>query len=100
MSINEFNTAARNGLPVVAVVINDGSYGAEYSKLQGFNQDPRHSLMQWPDFPDLAIALGAKKAMTIRSLDEIDKLDESFWAPENLPLLIDIRVDPSVDYYA
>ena len=100
MSVNEFNTAARNGLPVVAVVINDGSYGAEYSKLQGFNQDPRHSLVAWPEFADLALALGAKSSMTIRSLDEFDKLDESTWAPENLPLLIDIKVDPSVDYYA
>jgi len=100
MSINEFNTAARHGLPVVAVVINDGSYGAEYSKLQGFNLDPRHSLVKWPEFPEVAVALGAKNAMTIRSLEEIDKLDDSTWAPENLPLLIDIRVDPAVDYYA
>jgi thiamine pyrophosphate-dependent acetolactate synthase large subunit-like protein len=100
MSVNEFNTAVRNGLPLVAVVINDGSYGAEYSKLQGFNQDPRHSLVKWPEFTDVALALGAKNAMTIRSLDEFDKLDDSSWAPENLPLLIDIKVDPAVDYYA
>ena len=100
MNVGEFNTAARNGLPLVAVVLNDGSYGAEYSKLQGFNQDPRHSLVKWPEFADVALALGAKNAITIRSLDEIDKLDESTWAPENLPLLIDIKVDPAVDYYA
>ncbi len=100
MSVNEFNTAARHGLPLVAVVINDGSYGAEYSKLQGFNQDPRHSLVAWPEFADVALALGAKKAITIRSLEQIDELDEATWAPENLPLLIDIKVDPAVDYYA
>jgi thiamine pyrophosphate-dependent acetolactate synthase large subunit-like protein len=100
MSVNEFHTAVRNDLPLVAVVINDGSYGAEYSKLQGYNQDPRHSLVKWPEFAEVAVALGAKKAMTIRSLDEIDQLDESTWAPENLPLLIDIKVDPAVDYYA
>ena len=99
MSLTEFNTAVRYRLPLVAVVINDGSYGAEYSKLQGFNLDPRHSLVEWPEFADMARALGAN-AVTIRSLEEIDQLDESTWAPENLPLLIDIKADPSVDYYA
>ncbi|MFF5253243.1 thiamine pyrophosphate-binding protein [Streptomyces leeuwenhoekii] len=99
MSLTEFNTAVRYRLPLVAVVINDGSYGAEYSKLQGFNADPRHSLMDWPEFADLGIALGGN-AVSVRSLDEIDKLDESTWAPENLPLLVEIKVDPSVDYYA
>ncbi|MFF9205382.1 thiamine pyrophosphate-binding protein [Streptomyces sp. NPDC014986] len=99
MSLTEFNTAVRYRLPLVAVVINDGSYGAEYSKLQGFNADPRHSLMEWPEFADLGIALGGN-AVSVRSLEEIDKLDESTWAPENLPLLVEIKVDPSVDYYA
>ncbi|SFU05673.1 Acetolactate synthase large subunit [Geodermatophilus amargosae] len=99
MSLTEFNTAVRYRLPLVAVVINDGSYGAEYSKLQGFNADPRHSLMEWPEFADLGVALGGN-AVTVRSLQAIDELDESLWAPENLPLLIDVKVDPAVDYYA
>ncbi|MEV8230317.1 thiamine pyrophosphate-binding protein [Streptomyces sp. NPDC079167] len=99
MSLTEFNTSVRYGLPLVLVVINDGSYGAEYSKLQGFNADPRHSLVQWPEFSDLGVALGGN-AVTVRSLEEIDKLDESTWAPENLPLLLEIKVDPSIDYYA
>ena len=55
--------------------------------------------MEWPEFADLGIALGGK-AVTVRSLQEIDELDESLWAPENLPLLIDVKVDPAVDYYA
>ncbi|MEV0686925.1 thiamine pyrophosphate-binding protein [Nocardia sp. NPDC050378] len=99
MSLTEFNTAVRYRLPLVAVVINDGSYGAEYAKLQSYDADPRHSLMTWPEFSDLAIALGGN-GLTVRSLDEIDKLDDSTWAPENLPLLLEIKVDPTVDYYA
>lgn len=99
MSLTEFNTAVRYRLPLVAVVINDGSYGAEYSKLQAFNADPRHSMMEWPEIADLGRALGGN-ALTVRSLDEIDKLDEVTWDSENLPLLIEIKVDPSVDYYA
>ena len=99
MSLTELNTAVRYGLPLVAVVINDGSYGAEYSKLQQYDADPRHSLMDWPEFVDLGVALGAN-AVTVRSLEDIDRLDESHWAPENLPLLIEVKTDPSVDYYA
>jgi thiamine pyrophosphate-dependent acetolactate synthase large subunit-like protein len=42
MGLIEFSTAVRYRLPLVLIVVNDGAYGAEWTKLRGFGVDPAY----------------------------------------------------------
>lgn len=95
ISLIELQTVARLELPVIVVVLDDGAYGAEYDKLKGFGVDPTHSLLSWPEFDGLSEALGVR-ARTVRSeQDFLDVADDI--AAGRLPLLIDIKCDPTID---
>jgi thiamine pyrophosphate-dependent acetolactate synthase large subunit-like protein len=94
MHMAEFTTAVRNRLPIVVVVLNDGAYGADYTSLQHYGLDPAYSLIDWPDFAPVAEALGARGA-TVRSVEDLDALADSIRDLHG-PLLIDVKVDPSV----
>ncbi|MGC5021442.1 thiamine pyrophosphate-binding protein [Micromonospora sp. DT47] len=54
----EFNTAVRNHLDVVVVLLNDGAYGAEYYRFVGQSLDPALTMFDWPDFTEVATSLG------------------------------------------
>ncbi|MEU1971096.1 thiamine pyrophosphate-binding protein [Microbacterium sp. NPDC019599] len=86
--------AAGRGL---AVVWNDGAYGAEVNLygLKGVAQDPM--LIPEVDFAGLARAVGAE-GVVVRSLADLDRL--ASWAAEDAAsrsfLLLDCRISPSV----
>jgi thiamine pyrophosphate-dependent acetolactate synthase large subunit-like protein len=94
MGLVEFGTAVRHGLPLVLAVVNDGCYGAEWDRLEDFGVDPRLSLIRWPDFTDVARAMGGD-GVTVRRQVDFDAVAEHVRAGR-LPLLVDIRIDPSV----
>lgn len=98
MGLIEFSTAVRENIPFVLVVLNDGCYGAEYSKLEALGVNPSYALMRWPEFADVAKALGGD-GVTVRNLDELDaaaKLAKGLARP----LLIDVKADPKVNVRA
>jgi len=95
MSMIEFQTAVRLGLPLVFIVLNDGSYGSEYERLEHYGVDPRFSLLEWPSFAEIARAMGGH-AMTVAAMDELDEL-ERVVAGQQLPVLVEVVADPSVD---
>jgi len=95
MAIAEFSTAVRQHLPLIVVVMNDGALGAEYTKLKGFGIDPTISLMDWPEFSDLGVALGGYGA-SVRSTADIDRAIEEINAG-HVPMILDVKCDPSVD---
>jgi thiamine pyrophosphate-dependent acetolactate synthase large subunit-like protein len=95
MCLLELSTAVHHRLPLLVAVLNDGSYGAEYTKLGDFGLDPDYSLRPWPSFADIARALGAHAA-TVRTPDDIRQLKSSFERLDR-PFLLDIRADPAVD---
>ncbi|WP_326837410.1 thiamine pyrophosphate-binding protein [Amycolatopsis rhabdoformis] len=95
MSPAELATAVRENLPLVVVVFNDGAYGAEYHKLAAYRIDPAHSFMSWPDIRGVAQGFGAR-AISVRKLEELDEV-ASLTANLDGPLVIDIRLDPTVD---
>jgi thiamine pyrophosphate-dependent acetolactate synthase large subunit-like protein len=95
MSLMEFSTAVRLNLPLALVVLDDGSYGAEYTKLADAGLDPKHSLMTWPDIAEVGRSLGAN-AMAVRTWAELEAAVEEI-RNGRLPILIDVHVDPSVD---
>lgn len=95
MCLLELSTAVQHRLPLLVAVLNDGSYGAEYTKLGDFGLDPDYSLRPWPSFTDVAVALGAH-AETVRTPDDIRQLKSSFEQLDR-PFLLDIRANPAVD---
>jgi acetolactate synthase I/II/III large subunit len=89
----EFNTAVRYGLDITVVVLNDGSYGAEYAQFATRDMDPSISLFGWPPFAALADALGGR-GFTATSRAE---LEVALKAAQDIqaPTLIDVRLDPA-----
>jgi len=95
MNIGELATAVRNHLPLVAVVANDGAYGAEYRKLKEYGVDPGYSLNIWPDFAGMARGFGCD-AVVVRTASDI-KLVKERVSELNGPLVVELRLDPAVD---
>ena len=94
MHLAEFTTAVREKLPLLVLVFNDGAYGAEYDKLVSGGYDPAYSLIQWPDFVDVARAFGGR-GLTVRTLADLDALPGLLEEMDG-PLLVDIRLDPTI----
>lgn len=90
--LNDFYTAVRNKCDLVVAMCNDGSYGAEHAHYRKKDMDPSLSLFDWPEFADVAIALGGA-GITVRSLDDLDAAVRAI-AQRDRPLLIDIKLDP------
>jgi thiamine pyrophosphate-dependent acetolactate synthase large subunit-like protein len=94
MHIQELDTAARAGIPLVVLVWNDGGYGAEVHKLRAKGFDP--ALAQWPSADFAAIARGfGGDGMRIDALDELAPAVRRGLASKRL-FVIDARVSPSV----
>ena len=94
MTMSELETAAREGINLVVVVMNDCAYGAElhYLKLR----DMPVTTTQFPDvdFAPVAQAFGFKTA-TVRTLEELRALAPLLAAPEG-PILIDCKINAAV----
>lgn len=95
MGLLEFSTAVRFRLPVVIVVLNDGCYGAEYNAFLRYGRDPKHSLLQWPEFAEMAKAMGGR-GLTVRTTADLERAGAMI-EDRGGPLLIDVKVDPAVD---
>jgi acetolactate synthase I/II/III large subunit len=89
----EFNTAVRHDVDLVVVVCNDGSYGAEYRKLESRDFPVATSMFNWPDLAPVASALGGA-GLTIRGSGDLLRLSELL-ARRDRPLLIDLKLDPA-----
>ncbi|HEY1622654.1 MAG TPA: thiamine pyrophosphate-dependent enzyme [Streptosporangiaceae bacterium] len=88
----EFATAARLGVDLIVVVLNDGAYGAEHIQFTSRAMDPSLSILAWPDFAAVADALGGR-GYTLRSPRELDLAGPAI-AHRDRPVLFDIRLDP------
>lgn len=94
MHLAEFETAVRCGLPLLAIVTNDGGLGAEYHKsiISGLNADlPKVST---PDLGAVGRALGGRGSLVTSVADLTKALDE--FARDPAPTLVDVRISPSV----
>ena len=94
MGLVEFTTAVRHRLPLVIAVVDDGCYGAEWDRLGEFGADPKHSLIEWPEFAEVARALGGH-GLVARRVEDLDAVGEHVRSGR-LPLLVDIKTDPAV----
>jgi len=91
--INEFNTAVRMKQDLIVIVANDSAYGAEHIQFLDRSMDPGLSMFDWPSFADAATALGGK-GVAVTSSEELEQAIEAI-ATRDVPLLIELRLDPN-----
>lgn len=88
--LNELHSAVRAGIPLVVVVCNDGSYGAEYDQFVQRGVRPELSLFSWPSFAEAARAIGCD-SHEVRDTASLQAAIRDL-SGRTRPLLIDIRV--------
>jgi thiamine pyrophosphate-dependent acetolactate synthase large subunit-like protein len=91
---SELNTAVRNGVDLIVVVYDDGSYGAEHIQFHNKGMDPGLSLHHWPEFAEVAVALGCT-GVTVRNLGDLESAAEAI-NTRSRPVLLDVKLDPAV----
>jgi thiamine pyrophosphate-dependent acetolactate synthase large subunit-like protein len=94
LSLPEFETLGRLGLPILVVIYDDAAYGAEVHHFRPLGQ--RVDIAQFPDtdFAALAAAAGCI-GVTARSAADLSAVRE--WAQErDRPLVLDAKVDPDI----
>ncbi len=94
MTLSELETAAREGIPLVIVVMNDGAYGAELHYLKMRDMPVSTAVFADIDFAPIAQAFGFE-AFTVRTLDELAKLAPALANPQG-PMLLDCKINASV----
>jgi len=95
MSISEMATLAEHRLPLVVLIANDGSYGAEWEKLGSYGHSPEHSLRTWPSYAEIARGFGLESHV-VRRREDIAQLSPRL-ADITAPLVLDIRTDPALN---
>lgn len=94
MHVQELETAARYGVPLLVFVCNDGALGAEYHKLKALGVDISETILPSVDVCGLAEALGAR-ATRVTSPEQVAKVLEWF-DPEQGPHVVDCPISRSV----
>ena len=89
--LQELDTAARYGLPLLVIVLNDASLGAEYHKLRAAGRDADAALIPMPDLELVCRGIGIH-AVTATGLETFAEAVAA-WAAEPLPTLIDVHVN-------
>jgi thiamine pyrophosphate-dependent acetolactate synthase large subunit-like protein len=94
MNIQEMDTAARLGLRLFVLVMNDGALTAETIKLAAGGYDPGLATFPSPDFSALARAFGWE-GILLGAGEDLDGAIERFAAGSG-PVLVDARISPEV----
>ena len=94
MTMSELDTAAREDLPLVVILMNDCAYGAELHLLRAHQQPVAKSLFPDVDFAPIAAAFGFETA-TIRSLDELEAIAPLLQNPQG-PVFLDCKINADI----
>ena len=88
----ELHSAVRADIPLIVLICNDSSYGAEYDQFVNKGLPPDLSLFDWPDFAEVASTMGAD-GVTVATTADIEDAIRAVKSPTR-PVVIDIRVAP------
>lgn len=94
MSLTELDTAAREGIPLIVVVMNDCSYGAERHYLELQRMPIARAMFPDVDYAPVAEAFGFGTA-TIRSLEDLRRAVPLLQAPDG-PVLLDCKINAAI----
>lgn len=97
MILQELETAARNGVPMIVVVMNDDALGAEYhmGKVRGYSGSV--GKVPAPDFAAVAADFGAA-GYTVRSVADVEELASELNADLTGPVVVDCKVNPEATH--
>lgn len=91
MNAVELETAVRERLGLLVVVLNDNAYGAE---VHIFHRDPQKETVVFPEVDIAAVARGyGCEAITVRTLDDLAPLEAWLAGPRERPFLIDAKIE-------
>ncbi len=94
MTMGELETAVREDLPLVIVLLNDCTYGAELHFLKMRDLPVAKSMFPDVDFAPVAEAFGFQAA-TIRTLDDLRALAPVLAKPEG-PVFLDCKINAAI----
>lgn len=95
MMLQELNTAVRNSIPLLVVVMNDDALGSEYHNLDPNTDYVEAPFIDSPDFADVAESIGAE-GHTVRSVEEVETLGDVLGRTQTGPVLIDCKINHEV----
>jgi len=93
-NIQELDTAARLGIKLLFVVLNDEGLGAEYQKAKAKGYDVALATVRSPDFGAVARGFGCRGRVA-RTLEEVAAGVDEFMAGEG-PMVLDTRISRNV----
>ena len=88
----ELHSAIRQEIPLIVVICNDGSYGAEYDQYVNRGVKTDLSLFSWPSFPAVARSMGAD-GYAVETPDQLPAALEAVRA-QRRHVVIDVRIGP------
>lgn len=94
MTMGELETAAREDLPLIIILMNDCAYGAELHFLKMWQLPVQKSVFPDVDFAPVAEAFGFQAA-TIRSLDDLQAVSDLLANPDG-PIFLDCKINADV----
>ena len=94
MTLSELETAAREDLPLVVIIMNDCAYGAELHLLRMHQRPVAKSLFPDVDFAPIAQAFGFETA-TIRSMDDLAAAAPLLKDPQGL-VFLDCKINADI----
>ncbi|SDK57581.1 Acetolactate synthase large subunit [Natronorubrum texcoconense] len=93
--VQEIETAVRLELPIIVVVLNDESYGIiRHRQRLEYGRETAADYSS-SDFATVARGFGAR-GETIRSIDDLDILEEYCESEPSVPLVLDVRTNPDI----
>lgn len=90
----ELNTAVRNGIALTVVLCNDSAYGAEHIQFADRGLDPDLSTFDWPNFVDVATAIGCR-AFEASTPSELSEVLHEVKELSTSVVVIELKLDPS-----
>lgn len=94
MSLYEWDTFTRYGLPITLIILNDDGFGIERHALNLQGLPPDESDYPGPDFAAIARSMG-DRAVRIESVEQLEGL-EGVLRESSGPVVLDVRIDGSV----
>lgn len=94
MNMGELETVAREGIPLVIILMNDCAYGAELHFLKERDAPVGLSIFPDIDYEPVAAAFGFETA-TVRTLDELRALAPMLANPDG-PVFVECKINASV----
>ncbi|MBA2962365.1 MULTISPECIES: thiamine pyrophosphate-binding protein [Ramlibacter] len=94
MTMSELETTAREGIPLVVVVMNDCAYGAELHVLRLRGMPVGTTQFPDVDYATVAAAFGFR-TVTVRTVDDLRALGPLLAAPDG-PVLVDCKINGAV----